>query len=185
LNTPLPADLGDHELIHLTSGGNKEALGILYDRHASLIYSVLAQKLADFTEAQDIVHDVFLKLYLKSHLYNPTLGSPVAWLLTVARNTATDKLRRQSTLQKYIEKEMLDTEPSAPAHCGPHVDELELMRSCLTTLSQKQQSILQMVYFSGLKQQEIADRMAEPLGSVKAWIRRGLLKLRDCVEGKL
>jgi RNA polymerase sigma-70 factor, ECF subfamily len=185
LNTPLPADLGDQELIHLTSGGNKEALAILYDRHASLIYSVLVQKLADFTEAQDIVHDVFLKLHLKSHLYNPTLGSPVAWLLTVARNTATDRLRRQSTLQKYIEKEMLDTEPSVPAHCGPHVDEIELMRNCLATLPQKQQSILQMVYFSGLKQQEIADRITEPLGSVKAWIRRGLLKLRDCVEGKL
>ena len=146
---------------------------------------MLVQKLANFTEAQDIVHDVFLKLHLKSHLYNPTWGSPIAWLLTMARNTATDKLRRQSTLQKCIEKEMLDTEPSAPAHCGPHVDEIELMRNCLATLPQKQQSILQMVYFSGLKQQEIADQMGQPLGSVKAWIRRGLLKLRDCVEGKL
>ena len=185
MNTPLTADLGDQELIHLTSGGNKEALGILYDRHSSLIYSVLAQKLANFTEAQDIVHDVFLKLHLKSHLYNPTLGSPVAWLLTVARNTATDKLRRQSTHQKYIEKEILDPQASTPAHSGPHIDELELMRTCLATLPQKQQSILQMVYFSGLKQQEIADQMGQPLGSVKAWIRRGLLKLRDCVEGKL
>lgn len=185
MNKPLPADLSDQELIHLIDGGNKEALGILYDRHASLIYSVLVQKLADFTEAQDIVHDVFLKLHLKSHLYNPTFGTPVAWLLTMARNTATDRLRRRSTHQKYIEKEMLDTEPSAPAHLGPHVDELELMKSCLETLSQKQQAMLQMVYFSGLKQQEIADRLTEPLGSVKAWIRRGLLKLRDCVEGKL
>lgn len=184
MNTPLPADLGDQELIHLTSGGNKEALGILYDRHASLIYSVLVQKLANFAEAQDIVHDVFLKLHLKSHLYNPTLGSPIAWLLTVARNSATDKLRKQSTHQKYIEKEMLDTEPSAPAHYGLHVDELDMMRNCLATLSQRQQSILQMVYFSGLKQQEIAIQIAQPLGSVKAWVRRGLLKLRDCMEGK-
>jgi RNA polymerase sigma-70 factor, ECF subfamily len=185
LNRPLPADLEDQELIHLTSGGNKEALGILYDRHASQIYSVLVQKLGDSTEAQDIVHDVFMKLYLKSHLYNPTLGSPVAWFLTLARNMATDRLRRQSTLQKYIEKEMLDTEPSVQAHSGSHVDEIQLMRSCLATLPQKQQSMLQMVYFSGLKQQEIADRMTEPLGSVKAWIRRGLLKLRDCMDGKL
>lgn len=143
------------------------------------------QKLKNFTEAQDIVHDVFLKLHLKSHLYNPVFGSPVAWLLTIARNTATDKLRRQSTHQKFIEKKVLDTDASVPAHCGPHVDELELMRNCLATLSQKQQSILKMVYFSGLKQQEIADQMSEPLGSVKAWIRRGLLRLRDCVEGRL
>jgi RNA polymerase sigma-70 factor, ECF subfamily len=185
LNTPLPPNLSDQDLIHLTCGGNQQALGILYDRHASLIYSVLVQKRVDPAEAQDIVHDVFLKLYLKSHLYNPTLGSPAAWLLTVARNMATDRLRRQATLQKIIEKEMLDTETNAPVSCSLHVDEIELMRNCLTTLPEKQQNILHMVYFSGLKQQEIADQMAEPLGSVKAWVRRGLIKLRDCMEGKL
>lgn len=185
LSKTILAALSDIELIHLTSGGNKDALGLLYDRHASPIYSVLVQKLADPVEAQDIVHDVFLKLYQKSHLYNPALGSPIAWLLTVARNVATDKLRKHSTHQKYVDKAVLDVEPSAPAHSGLHDDEVELLRNCLATLPNQQHDILQMVYFSGLKQQEIADRMTQPLGSVKAWIRRGLLKLRDCVEGRL
>lgn len=185
LNTFLPIDLSDIELVHLTSGGNKKALGLLYSRHASLIFSVLVQKLADPVEAEDIVHDVFLKLHMKSHLYNPALGSPVAWLLTVARNTATDRLRRCSTHQKYVDKAMLEAEASAPAHPGLHGDEVELLRNCLATLPSQQQDILEMVYFSGLKQQEISDRMMQPLGTVKAWIRRGLLKLRDCVETKI
>lgn len=185
MNTLLPVNLSDIELVHLTSGGNQEALGLLYDRHAPLIFSVLAQKLADPVEAQDVVHDVFLKLHMKSHLYNPTLGSPVAWLLTVARNTATDRLRKCSTHQKYVDKAMLEAETCAPAHPGLHGDEVELLRSCLASLPNQQKDILQMVYFSGLKQQEISDLMMQPLGTVKAWIRRGLLKLRDCVEGKL
>ena len=185
LNTFLPVDLSDTELVHLTSGGNQEALGLLYDRHAPLIFSVLVQKLADPVEAQDIVHDVFLKLHMKSHLYNPALGSPVAWLLTVARNTATDRLRKCSTHQKYVDKATLEAEASAPPHSGLHGDEVELLHNCLGTLPDQQRDILQMVYFSGLKQQEISDCIMQPLGTVKAWIRRGLLKLRDCVEGRL
>jgi RNA polymerase sigma-70 factor (ECF subfamily) len=185
LNSLLPADLSDTELVHLAGGGNQEALGLLYDRHAQLIFSVLARKFADPAEAQDIVHDVFLKLHMKGHLYNPTLGSPVAWLLTVARNTATDRLRKYSTHQKYMDKAMLETETCAPPHLGLHGDEMELLRSCLDSLPNQQKDILQLVYFSGLKQQEISNRMMQPLGTVKSSIRRGLLKLRDCVEGGL
>jgi RNA polymerase sigma-70 factor (ECF subfamily) len=185
LNPSLLADMDDVELMRLTTAGNTEALAQLYDRHASLMYSVLMQKLEDAAEAQDVVHDVFVKLHTKGTLYNPSLGKPVAWLLTVARNAATDKLRRRSTHQRYIDKAMLEIEPSAPAHPGPHGDELELLRHCLAILPNQQQNILQLAYFSGLTQQEIADRLTQPLGSVKAWIRRGLIKLRDCVGGNL
>jgi RNA polymerase sigma-70 factor (ECF subfamily) len=185
LKTAPPADLDDVALMRLIPEGNTEALAVLYDRHASLIYSVLMQKLEDPAEAQDIVHDVFVKLHTKSHLYSPSLGKPVAWLLTVARNAATDKLRKRSTHQKYVNKAMLETEQSAPAHPGPHGDELELLRHCLAILPNQQQNILQLAYFSGLTQQEIANRLTQPLGSVKAWIRRGLIKLRDCVGGNL
>jgi RNA polymerase sigma-70 factor (ECF subfamily) len=185
LTHPLPSDLADTELMRLIATGNTAALAQLYDRHAPILYSVLMQKLEDPAESQDIVHDVFVKLHTKSHLYDPALGKPVAWLLTMARNTATDKLRKRMTHQKYINKAVLETEQSAPAHPGLHGDELELLRHCLAILPNQQQNILQLAYFSGLTQQEIADRLTQPLGSVKAWIRRGLMKLRDCVGGKL
>jgi RNA polymerase sigma-70 factor, ECF subfamily len=188
---PSPVDPEPHShtediaLMHRASSGDTAALALLYDRHASLLYSVLMQKLGDPAEAQDVVHDVFVKLHTKSALYNPALGKPIAWLLTVARNTAIDKLRKRSTHQKYLNTIMHETEQAAPAHAGPHADELELLRHCIGILSDQQRSTLQLAYFSGLTQQEIADQLAQPLGSVKAWIRRGLLKLRDCVEGKL
>jgi RNA polymerase sigma-70 factor, ECF subfamily len=185
MNEEPPSSEDDVLLIHLASAGDVGALGKLYDRHAPLMHSVLTQKLGNPSESQDIVHDVFVKLHTKSALYNPALGKPVAWLLTMARNTAIDKLRKRSTHQKYLNKQMEEVEQTVPAHEGPHKDELELLRYCVSILPGQQRDTLQLAYFSGLTQQEIAEQIMQPLGSVKAWIRRGLLKLRDCVEGKL
>lgn len=175
----------DVRLIQRASAGDAVALAGLYDRHAPLLHSVLTQKLGDSAESEDIVHDVFLKIHTKGALYNPSLGKPVAWLLTVARNMALDQLRRRSVHQKYVSKQAGDFEESVPARSGPHDDELELLRHCVRILPDQQRDTLQLVYFSGLTQQEIAEQMSQPLGSVKAWIRRGLMKLKECVEGKL
>ncbi len=170
--------------MQLAASGDVTALEKLYDRHASLIHSVLMQKLGDAAESQDIVHDVFLKLHTRSAQYNPALGKPVAWLLTIARNAAIDKLRKRSSHQRYLNKQSQEAEMSMPAHAGPHRDELELLHRCVSILPDPQRDTLQLAYFSGLTQQEIADKIMQPLGSVKAWIRRGLMKLRDCMEGK-
>lgn len=179
-----PDDTDDVQLIQLAADGNVGALALLYDRHAGLMHSVLTQKLGDPVESQDIVHDVFVKLHTKSALYSPSLGKPVAWLLTVARNAATDKLRKRVSHQKYLNKQAEEPEPSVQPHSGPHDDELQLLRHCVQILPDQQRDTLQLAYFSGLTQLEIAERLSQPLGSVKAWIRRGLMKLRDCVEGR-
>lgn len=172
-------------LMGLASQGNVSALEELYDRHAPLMYSVLTQKLGDPIEAQDIVHDVFLKLHAKSVLYNSALGKPVAWLLTVARNMAIDRLRKRATHQRYLQKQLQMEEATVPAHAGLHDDELALLKHCVETLPIQQREVLDLAYFSGLTQQEIAEQLVQPLGSVKAWVRRGLLRLKNCVEGKL
>ena len=186
--TPLPkeptTDTDDVRLMELAAEGDVGALAMLYDRHAGLMHSVLTRKLGDAAESQDIVHDVFVKLHTKGSLYSPSLGKPVAWLLTVARNAATDKLRKRSTHQKYLNKQAEEPAQSVPAHSGPHEDELQLLRHCVRILPDQQRDTLQLAYFSGLTQQEIAERLSQPLGTVKAWIRRGLMKLRDCVEGR-
>lgn len=179
-----PDDTDDVRLIQLATDGNVGALALLYDRHAGLMHSVLTQKLGDPVESQDIVHDVFVKLHTKSAMYSPALGKPVAWLLTVARNAAIDKLRKRTSHRKYLDKRAAEPESSVPAHSGPHEDELQLLRHCVRVLPDQQRETLQLAYFSGLTQLEIAEKLSQPLGSVKAWIRRGLMKLRDCVEGK-
>lgn len=179
------ADLDDVTLISMASMGQAPALAELYDRHAPLIHSVLTQKLGDPMESQDIVHDIFVKLHTKTALYNPALGKPVAWLLTIARNAATDKLRKRSTHQKYLNQHLLEPEVEQPVYSNVHEDELMLLHHCIGILPNQQRDMLQLAYFSGLTQHEISESLAQPLGSVKAWIRRGLIKLRDCVEGKL
>jgi RNA polymerase sigma-70 factor (ECF subfamily) len=179
------ADEDEIRIIQLASAGDAAALAELYDRHAPLLHSVLTQKLGSSAESEDIVHDVFLKLHTKGALYNPSLGKPVAWLLTVARNMAVDQLRRRSLHEKYLSKQSGAIGEDTAARSGPHEDELELLRHCVKILPDQHRDTLQLAYFSGLTQQEIAEQLCQPLGSVKAWIRRGLIKLRECVEGGL
>lgn len=179
----LSPNIDDVELMKLASGQDSAALAELYDRHSPLLYSVLMQKLADPADSQDILHDVFLKLYHKASSYNPALGRPIAWLLTMARNAAIDKLRKRGSHQRYVAKAVHEVEPHAPAHAGPHSDELALLNHCVEILPEEQRQTLHLAYFGGLTQQEISDQLSQPLGTVKARIRRGLLKLRDCVEG--
>ncbi len=175
----------DIELMRLAAQGNTMAIGGLYDRHAPIIYSVLMQQLEDPAEAQDILHDVFVKVHTKSATYDPAYGKPIAWLLTIARNKATDRLRRRTTHLKYVTR--LSPEEMNPAieRTGMHSDEIEILRGCLALLDGQQREALQLAYFSGCTQQEVADNLNQPLGSVKAWIRRGLQKLKTCVEPKL
>ncbi len=177
--------LDDVTLMHLASAGDSSALAEIYDRHAPLIHSVLTQKLGDPVESQDILHDIFVKLHTKCAHYNPAFGKPVAWLLTVARNAAIDKLRKRSLHQKYVNQQMQEYEENASMHSAVHQDEVALLHHCIGILPNQQRDMLQLAYFSGLTQQEISDSMDQPLGSVKAWIRRGLVKLKDCVEGNL
>lgn len=172
-------------LIALATSGDATALAELYDRHAPLIHSVLTQKLGDPIESQDILHDLFIKLHSQKANYNPALGKPLAWLLTMARNAATDKLRRRATHMKYALQHSLEVETTSPGHPTVHGDEFALLHRCISILDKPHRDTLQLAYFSGLTQQEISTAMKQPLGSVKAWIRRGLIKLRDCVEGNL
>lgn len=180
----LAHDTDDVELMRMASEHNSEAMGMLYDRHSTILFSVLMQKLADPNESQDILHDVFMKLHTKADRYDPALGRPVAWLLTLARNAATDRLRRQNTHRRYVVKAEQEHPGSAPAFNGPHSDEVELLNFCVSSLPAEQRQPLHLAYFGGLTQQEISDQLEQPLGTVKARIRRGLLKLKECVEGK-
>lgn len=98
---------------------------------------------------------------------------------------AIDRLRKRATHQRYLNKQTEQTEPCVAANDGPHDDELTVLKHCVEILPTQQREALDLAYFGGLTQQEISERLTQPLGSIKAWIRRGLLKLKDCVEAKL
>lgn len=185
---PTPAESDDADLVRRVALRDAEAFGLLYDRHSTLLYSVALRILADPEEARDVLQQVFLTLHLKAHRYDSALGRPVAWLSIMTRNRSLDRIRSLKRQRECVERIFSDAEAlqsdGAPATEMEH-DEIASLRAAVEQLPDDQRRALQLAYFSGLTQQEIADTLAQPLGTVKARIRRGLIKLRESLQGIL
>lgn len=157
------------------------ALAALYDRHAALVYGLALKILASTTDAEDLTQEVFVTLRQAS-TFDPTRGSLAAYLITLTRSRAIDRLRARGRSRRLLEQ--WNVEPTrAPAAPSP-LDALTLrertehVRAALTTLPDSQRVVLELAYFRGLSQTEIATELDTPLGTVKTWARKGLLSLR-------
>ena len=177
---------GDDRLLRRMAGGDRAACAELYDRFARPLYSVALRILGDAADAQDIVHDVFLVLWEKSAGFDATRGSAFAWAITLTRNRAIDRLRARRRRAALLEASFPADVPGAAGTSHPDsADDLIVrekntaVRAALAQLPGEQLRALELAFFGGLTQQEIAAHLDEPLGTVKARIRRGLLKLRD------
>lgn len=179
-------------LMQAMAAGDKQALGRLYDQLSRPLYALALRVTNDSAEAQDIVQDVFLQLWHKAADYSPGRGSVFAWAATLTRNRAIDRIRMRQRRAEIV------NESAADIHGGEtgasettSADQLWLaekagaVRSALAALAPEQRTALELAYFGGLTQQEIAARLNEPLGTVKARIRRGLLRLRDTLSVRL
>jgi len=176
----------DGELIRRMAAGDKRACSELYDRFSRPLYSVALRILSDQSEAEDIVQDVFLSLWEKAGSFDLARGSAFGWAITLTRNRAIDRLRTRRRRSTLLSESFVDDLPGGTATIDPDsADDLIFkeksveVRAALATLPPEQVRALELAFFSGLTQQEIAARLSEPLGTVKARIRRGLLKLRD------
>jgi RNA polymerase sigma-70 factor, ECF subfamily len=158
----------------------------LYDRHSRIVYGLVLRILQQASTAEEVVQDVFLQLWRNAGQYQSTRGPFVPWLLTVARNRALDTLRLKSERQRRREDqtEELPRIAQVPEY-EKALDEkrrAETLRSLLGSLSAKQKKAIEMAYFEGLSHSEIAAALEEPLGTVKSWIRNGLLRLKEGLE---
>jgi RNA polymerase sigma-70 factor (ECF subfamily) len=166
---------------------DKAALAGLYDALSRPLYSLALKVTNDSADAQDIVQDVFLQLWLKAADYTPARGSVFSWAATLTRNRAIDRIRMRRRRAEIIHESAPDI-PGNDTSEGTAADALGLreqataVRSALTALPHEQRSAIELAFFNGLTQTEIATRLHEPLGTVKARIRRGLLKLRDTLS---
>lgn len=164
------------------------AFGELYDRHSTLLYSVALKILADHEEARDVLQQVFLTLHQKADRYDSALGRPVAWLSTITRNRCLDRIRSLKRQRECAERIFSDAEAlqgGGVLVMAMAEDEVSSLRAAVGQLPEEQRRALLLAYFSGLTQQEIADTLDQPLGTVKARIRRGLIKLRELLQGIL
>ncbi|HXT75449.1 MAG TPA: sigma-70 family RNA polymerase sigma factor [Candidatus Eisenbacteria bacterium] len=155
----------------------------LYDRHSRIVYGLVLRILQQGSTAEEVVQDVFLQLWRNASRYQASRGPFVPWLLTLARNRALDTLRLKSERQRRREDqtEELPQIAQAPQY-EQALDEkrrAEVVRSLMSSLSAPQKKAIELAYFEGLSHSEIAEALHEPLGTVKSWIRNGLIRLKE------
>lgn len=182
----------DALLVQRTAKGDKQAFAELYDRFSGPLHGAALRILRDPAEAQDIVHDAFVTLWEKAGTFEITRGSAFSWATTLVRNRAIDRVRmrrrRTELLAESAPSDLGYTEGSTlpsgddSAALG---DDARAVRAAVAALPVEQQRALELAFFGGLTQEEIARKLSEPLGTVKARIRRGLLKLRDLLAQRL
>jgi RNA polymerase sigma-70 factor (ECF subfamily) len=159
-------------LLERVGRGDQQAFGVLYGRHARLVHSCAGRILRDWAEAEDVAQEVFAQVWAQAARFDPLRGTSLAWLLTIARSRALDRLRRRGCRPE-------DTGQTLPVASTTPVAELLLaVRTALQGLAPEHRRAIELAYFEGLSQTEIAARLGRPLGTVKTWIRRGLLELR-------
>jgi RNA polymerase sigma-70 factor (ECF subfamily) len=170
--------------------GDTSALSAFYDLHAPTLLGLAYRILNDPKEAEDVLQEVLLQIWEKSAAYDPAQGRPLAWVLTLTRHKAIDRLRATERRRARI-VEATETLPDCPSP-GPSAPETarvneqgDLLRRALANLPAAQRRAIELAFFDGLSQTEVASELNEPLGTVKARIRRGMLKLREALEQTL
>jgi len=177
----------DAALMHRLLQRDVRAFEQLYDRHSRLVYRLVLRILQQATTAEEVVQDVFLQLWRNASHFDTSRGPFLPWLLTLARNRALDQLRLKSERQRRREDQTEELPPmviSSPDFEG-RIDEKRRaarVRELMASLQPQQKRALELAYFEGLSHSEIAASLQEPLGTVKSWIRNGLLRLKDGLQ---
>ena len=178
----------DIELLRCISEGDRYAFSCFYDNYSRLLFAIAFRILNDQKEAEDVLQEVFLQIWDKAGSYKPELGKPSSWAVTLTRNKAIDYIRagqRRSRLVEVASTELLVRQPGAAA-ANESVrgrDGTELITSAVSELPADQRRAIELAFFTGLTQHEISETLQEPLGTIKARIRRGMMKLRGRLEG--
>jgi RNA polymerase sigma-70 factor (ECF subfamily) len=174
-------------LLHRIAAQDSAALAEFYDQTAASLFSFALRILNNTQDAEEVIQDVFIQIWNKAATFDPDLGLAFNWAMSILRNRCIDRLRaRQRRSRVMVDGlDAAEVEPqSAPEAAGNLLgtDELAAVRVALGTLPEDQKVPIELAFFGGLSHHEIADQLEEPLGTVKARIRRGMMKLRDGLE---
>ncbi len=167
-------------LIVRAGKGDKAAMGILYEATSAMLYGLVLRIVVDRPTAEDVLGDVYVQAWETADRFDPGRGSPMAWLYTIARSRALDALRRAA--RRHLEQIDEDPERGGPAP-GPEVTgdaaarRREVHRA-MDALTSAQREVIELAFFRGYSQSQIADRLGQPLGTVKTRIRTAMQKLR-------
>ncbi|PWU05886.1 MAG: hypothetical protein C5B51_13450 [Terriglobia bacterium] len=170
----------------LVAAGDQSALAAFYDESSQLVYSLVLRVLGDVADAEEVAMDVYTQVWKSAGTYDDSRGNVTAWLMTLARNRAIDRLRSRNTrLQKEAPLPEAFDFPASSISPERETQETQRRRrvaAALQTLSPEQREVVQLAFFSGLTHSELATRLQQPLGTVKTRIRMGMMKLREQLE---
>jgi len=177
--------VSDEELMQRLFIRDRHAFEEIYDRYGDLVYSTALRVLRDPHLAEDISQEIFVRLWRKPDSYVAERGRFLTWLISVARNRAVDEVRARGRRQRHEtaspeeqERELPADTANDPALNAQLAEQRRIVRAALAELPPEQRQVIELAFFGGLTQQEIADRLAQPLGTVKTRIRLGMQKLR-------
>lgn len=184
-----PGTDSDFELLERIRKGDSSALDVLYGRYAAAVYFLVWKILQSTEEAEDVALDVFWQVWRQADRYDPARGAPPAWIFTVARSRAIDRLRaRHRREDRTISFDDPDAnldpldDQATPDQVASFRQARDAVREAMKTLSPAQREAVELAFFKGLTHVEIAERLKQPLGTVKTRIRQGLLKLRKHLD---
>ncbi|HEY7523432.1 MAG TPA: sigma-70 family RNA polymerase sigma factor [Candidatus Limnocylindrales bacterium] len=186
LRQPSPADAADRDALGRVADGQLEALESLYDRYHVMAYSIALRITNDSALAEDVVQEAFLGAWRNAARYIEGRGSVKTWLLSIVHHRAVDSTRRRRPTTELPERDAPPPAALTLPDIWPEVSgrlDGEAVRSALGTLSDVQREAIELAYFGGLTQQEIAARTGTPLGTVKSRMRLGLLAMRHALLG--
>ncbi|TZF89830.1 sigma-70 family RNA polymerase sigma factor [Cognatilysobacter lacus] len=171
-------------LLHVAQG-DRQAFERLYRLASPRLFAICIRVLSDRAEAEDVLQDVFATIWHKAEQFDPDRAGAMAWMAMIARNRAIDRLRAPGHAARTTAIELGDELPDAglsPVDEAEASDDRERLQRCLDKLDDRRRGLIRTAFFEGATYEELASRSGAPLGSVKSWIRRGLLQLRTCLE---
>lgn len=183
-----PAAPPDRDLIAAAAGGDERAVGSLYDRYGGVLFAVAYRIVGQRADAEEVVIEVFAQAWRDAHRFEPNRGSVAGWLTMIARSRALDMVRARTRRDRITASAAADRPGESPGMSDWRPDALTALddserrtrvREALDTLSPPQRQAIELAYFEGLSQSEIAERLKEPLGTVKTRVRLGMQKLRE------
>jgi RNA polymerase sigma-70 factor (ECF subfamily) len=178
------------ELLALVGKGDRQAFERLYDRSSSLLYTLAVRILGDREEATDLTQEVYLEVWRKGVRYDPARGTPIAWLVTMTRSRAIDRLRSRASKGHGVTDSLeatgaaeLPDKTQGPLEAAADREMREIVTAALAALPHAQQQALELAYYEGLSHTEIAARLKEPVGTIKTRIKLGMTKLKTRLGG--
>ena len=186
------SDAPDLGLLQRIVARDTAALAELYDRRSRLLFGLILRIVRDRAEAEEILQEVFLRVWTRAELYDPQLGGPTPWLVRLARNCAIDRLRARrirdaASAAAALDESMAETAPSRTDIRTPETAVLDAERrgtviDALAGLPAEQRRLIEAAFFEGYTHSELAKRFGLPLGTVKTRIRAGMIAMRQRME---